>query len=189
MNDTYSAYLQSEAWNQKRTERLKLSRFQCDACGTKERLQIHHLTYERIFREDVADLMTLCELHHRAAEEMIGKGVIPRKGCVSTLATETLKFIAPRVKGDLETYRPRFTSSQPPRKKQKRTVHGLRVDSYVTPAELRNQLLADPVFSPLLKLQSRKEFKRAMRRMFSNAKRKARIMSNAIILYDQRNNA
>lgn len=95
MNDTYSAYLLSEAWAEKRHMRMKLSDWKCEACGTKQLLQVHHLTYDRIFQEPMEDLMVLCRVHHEAAEEMVKKGAIKRAGCVVRLRTDTLRMIAP----------------------------------------------------------------------------------------------
>src|SRR4051812_20179796 len=85
MNDTYSAYLQSAAWMEKRTRKVALSGHKCEACGDTQRLQVHHLTYARIFREEMGDLMTLCKIHHDAAEEMLRKGVIQRTGSADDL--------------------------------------------------------------------------------------------------------
>lgn len=95
MNDTYNAYLLSEAWMEKRTQRLNLSGWKCEACGGKQLLQVHHLTYERIFQESMEDLMVLCRIHHEAAEEMKKKGAIKCTGCVVRLRTDTLRLIAP----------------------------------------------------------------------------------------------
>lgn len=75
--------------------RMKLSGWKCEACGANQLLQVHHLTYDRIFQEPMEDLMVLCRLHHEAAEEMVKKGVVRRTGCVVRLRTDTLRMIAP----------------------------------------------------------------------------------------------
>lgn len=45
----YHEYIQSEAWKQKRAQRLAISNNQCAVCGTGRNLEVHHLTYARIF--------------------------------------------------------------------------------------------------------------------------------------------
>jgi len=64
---TYEEYLRSPEWRRKRKERLKLDRNTCQKCGTTSReyrLEVHHLTYERLGSERMEDLQTLCVLCH-----------------------------------------------------------------------------------------------------------------------------
>lgn len=98
MNDTYAAYLQSEAWAEKRIKAIHRAGGRCAACGSSSKIQIHHLTYARVFREEYGDLVALCEIHHEAAEEMIRKGVVCRSGDTAELLKQTLRFIAPSKK-------------------------------------------------------------------------------------------
>lgn len=93
MNEEYSTYLNSEAWQKKRAERLAIGRFRCAACSERRAVHVHHLTYERIFNEDMADLLPLCKLHHDAAEELVKRGSLPRRGDVLFLATETIRLL------------------------------------------------------------------------------------------------
>lgn len=95
MREIYHNYLQTEAWAQKRGGALQRAGGKCEACGTHEQLQVHHLTYARIYQENDADLMVLCRLHHEATEEMVHKGVLKRNGCVKALREKTLQLIAP----------------------------------------------------------------------------------------------
>ena len=117
MNDTYNSYLLSEAWNDKRSMRMKLSGWKCEACGSKQLLQVHHLTYDRIFQEPMEDLMVLCRIHHEAAEEMKRKGAIPKTGDVHRIRLDTLRLIAP-----MERYShiPQKASNQAKRPKSKK---------------------------------------------------------------------
>ncbi len=67
---TYEEYLRSPEWRRKRARRLKLDRNACQKCGatSKEyRLEVHHLTYERLGDERMEDLQTLCVLCHPVA--------------------------------------------------------------------------------------------------------------------------
>lgn len=64
MNAEYSKYLLSPEWGLIRqrlfTERGK----KCERCSSNKILQIHHLTYERIFKEEMSDLLILCKKCH-----------------------------------------------------------------------------------------------------------------------------
>jgi hypothetical protein len=61
----YNLYLDSPAWKQKREERLRLDHGRCAACGTRENLRCHHVSYANLGSEDVEDdLLTLCQDCH-----------------------------------------------------------------------------------------------------------------------------
>lgn len=60
----YSAYIESTQWQRKRSERMAIDRKQCVLCGSVQNLQVHHVTYERLFNEKMADLMTVCKSCH-----------------------------------------------------------------------------------------------------------------------------
>lgn len=66
MTSDYTTYLQSTAWQERRTGCLLRAGHKCEACTGTHRLQAHHLTYERIFNEPLEDLMALCEHCHDA---------------------------------------------------------------------------------------------------------------------------
>lgn len=60
----YHSYLRSRKWRKKREKVLKRDRYRCTRCGYAKRLQVHHLTYDRIFNERLSDLTTLCARCH-----------------------------------------------------------------------------------------------------------------------------
>lgn len=93
MNREYEAYLNSDEWKHKRALRIQISKCRCSACGSKKELQVHHLTYERIFKEEMGDLLPLCRKHHEAAESLISGGHILRSGDALFLATETIRLL------------------------------------------------------------------------------------------------
>jgi 5-methylcytosine-specific restriction endonuclease McrA len=68
----YHRYLRSDEWKDRRKRILIRDNHTCQDCGSHEHLQVHHLTYERIYRELAADLVTLCRpchcKHHRAED-------------------------------------------------------------------------------------------------------------------------
>lgn len=71
----YYEYMASEAWGEKRFQRMKADGFKCARCGSESSLQVHHLTYERLGHEDMDDLITLCKSCHAKSH----KKVKPRK--------------------------------------------------------------------------------------------------------------
>lgn len=60
----YRAYLESAAWQAKRLAALKRAGFVCLQCGSRDRLEVHHLSYERLGDELPADLTVLCARCH-----------------------------------------------------------------------------------------------------------------------------
>jgi len=66
----YDAYMHSREWCEVRQKRLKKDGYRCALCGTTEHLEVHHLTYERLGRERIDDLITLCKTCHKQAHEL-----------------------------------------------------------------------------------------------------------------------
>ncbi len=65
MGNEYENYLKSDAWRRKREQRFHIDGYRWVMCGAKHSLQAHHLTYNRIYHEDVRkDLVTLCKRCH-----------------------------------------------------------------------------------------------------------------------------
>ena len=60
----YRLYLDSDIWKKKRRERIEKDGFKCSVCGSAKNLNVHHITYERLGREDLEDLVTLCRDCH-----------------------------------------------------------------------------------------------------------------------------
>ena len=94
MNETYSLYLRSARWKTLRFKRISESKFKCESCRSTEKLEAHHLTYDRIFREQMDDLMTLCAYCHDKAEGFVKSGLLSRSGCVHDLRAKTLKHLS-----------------------------------------------------------------------------------------------
>lgn len=61
----YRNYLNSFEWDQRRRKALYLANYRCELCGKAKPLQVHHLTYERIFNERASDLQAVCDQCHR----------------------------------------------------------------------------------------------------------------------------
>jgi 5-methylcytosine-specific restriction endonuclease McrA len=64
----YAAYMKSEAWRAKRKVVLFRAGNRCQRCGERKGLQVHHLTYDRLGRESLSDLICLCKNCHKIAD-------------------------------------------------------------------------------------------------------------------------
>lgn len=60
----YAKYLNSVHWKNTRKKKLIQTEFRCEKCGSREKLQVHHLTYENIGAEYLEDLQVLCASCH-----------------------------------------------------------------------------------------------------------------------------
>lgn len=72
--DTYSDYLKSKHWKQKKEEyelNTLLPNF-CLVCKSKK-YDIHHTSYARIGDESVYELIALCQKHHKEVHEFLDK--------------------------------------------------------------------------------------------------------------------
>lgn len=62
--DEYVVYLQSDHWQTTRKAALARALHRCQVCNRDKNLDVHHRTYERVGREDAADLTVLCRDCH-----------------------------------------------------------------------------------------------------------------------------
>lgn len=69
----YEQYIQSAEWKALRQKVLERDRFQCQTCCSTDDLEVHHRTYDRLFHEDLEDLITLCHECHEAITCVIRK--------------------------------------------------------------------------------------------------------------------
>lgn len=68
-SDEYREYLQSDVWKAKRRLVLEFLGSKCVKCSiplSETTANIHHLTYERVKKELVTDLIPLCKTCHKA---------------------------------------------------------------------------------------------------------------------------
>jgi 5-methylcytosine-specific restriction endonuclease McrA len=79
--DRYTSYLATAHWVRKREEALQAAGYRCERCGfygqrdqdgRRHGLDVHHLTYERLGHEHLADLETLCRTCHREEHGLPG---------------------------------------------------------------------------------------------------------------------
>lgn len=68
----YSFYIRSRKWNKRRRRYFATNGNTCAICGSKEGLNLHHKTYQRLGMEEDADLVPLCKEHHDELHSLIG---------------------------------------------------------------------------------------------------------------------
>jgi 5-methylcytosine-specific restriction endonuclease McrA len=61
----YRRYLKTPEWQQRRAAIVERSRGFCEDCGSRESLDVHHLTYKRRGSERAGDLVALCRQCHK----------------------------------------------------------------------------------------------------------------------------
>ncbi len=67
MKRDYGEYLNSIDWKAKCTRVIQQRGKRCEVCNSSYRIEVHHLTYARIFNERLEDLQVLCFQCHRKA--------------------------------------------------------------------------------------------------------------------------
>ena len=63
-NIPYTEYLQTKHWKDIRKKALIRANHKCRMCGSKEKLQVHHNTYNNLGNERNEDLTVLCKECH-----------------------------------------------------------------------------------------------------------------------------
>ena len=71
-----NVYLPSNHWKKKREEALEFYGRKCQACGSTESLQVHHLHYKSLHRENVeTDLEVLCADCHKFEHNIVSDDI------------------------------------------------------------------------------------------------------------------
>lgn len=83
----YSEDIKNGRWQRKRLEIMQRDNFKCLACKKDDKLNVHHLYYEKgmkIWDYDNDSLVTLCENCHKALHEDLLKvsGIIAFKALI-----------------------------------------------------------------------------------------------------------
>ena len=65
----YLEYLASKKWQIKRQLVFERDNYKCQNCIENRADEVHHLTYERLFDEDLEDLISMCTNCHRKLHE------------------------------------------------------------------------------------------------------------------------
>lgn len=93
----YDEYLDSTKWRTKRTHIRRRARGWCERCGWQRRVDVHHLTYERLGQELPGDLIAVCEechqfLHGKSSYDPASLPVSPGEIVVIREAKRELDF-------------------------------------------------------------------------------------------------
>lgn len=71
---SYADYIQSDWWRHRRWLAIRAARGQCQRCGSRQKIEVHHVSYERTFAERAEDLEVLCQPCHGAEHRrLLGK--------------------------------------------------------------------------------------------------------------------
>ena len=65
-------YMKSLEWQMMRKKILKRDKYTCQGCGDKTKLEVHHITYKRVGKEDTSDLVSVCRFCHQAIHNKYG---------------------------------------------------------------------------------------------------------------------
>jgi 5-methylcytosine-specific restriction endonuclease McrA len=65
----YSAYLQSDAWQQLRPRVFDRAGGICEGCGQATATQVHHLTYKHVTNEFLWELVAICDNCHERVHD------------------------------------------------------------------------------------------------------------------------
>lgn len=70
----YQEYIKSPEWYSLKLDLIKIRGCKCERCKKPKhatKLHVHHLTYERLFKEKAEDLMLLCAICHMKEHGLI----------------------------------------------------------------------------------------------------------------------
>lgn len=73
----FSGYITSQEWKKLRDNRLKIDNFCCVVCKNNKNLICHHITYERLYHEELTDLIILCNKCHNRIHKISPPKDIP----------------------------------------------------------------------------------------------------------------
>lgn len=71
---SYETYLESQHWKHFSS---KVRSKKCFCCGSSNKLQIHHITYERLGEELPQDVITICHNCHWSVHKAVQDGIVP----------------------------------------------------------------------------------------------------------------
>jgi hypothetical protein len=62
--NVYMKYISSNVWKAKAFDAIEAAGNKCQLCNSPKFLQVHHRTYDRLGKEPLDDLITLCNMCH-----------------------------------------------------------------------------------------------------------------------------
>jgi len=92
----YSDYLKSRNWQNKRRIKLR-HEHSCGVCGSREKLQVHHLTYRtKLKNTKQRELKVLCDDCHLIAHNLIVAGELKYSKKFNRLKVAVMAYISAR---------------------------------------------------------------------------------------------
>jgi hypothetical protein len=158
MTQEYRDYLDSPEWKEKRLNAMTVSGNRCEACGSAQEMQVHHLTYARIFKEPLEDLMPLCRRCHEGIEEHIKIGNISRAGIPLELRKKTVLLL-------------------------RDGMVAVPLPNLSEPKRIQSHMAATPEIAQAVARLDRHQFKKFVKKRYKNDRNKASLMANALIVY------
>lgn len=62
---SYNEYINSDLWKERKKKFISSENHNyCKVCGSKEKLNVHHIDYSKMWNEPNSHLVTLCNFHH-----------------------------------------------------------------------------------------------------------------------------
>lgn len=89
----YRSYINSPRWAERKRDYYSRHPRRCAACGTTERVDLHHVSYARLGNELDEDLLPLCRHHHKRATAWTHAGV-PLMVATQIVVYSTVMWIA-----------------------------------------------------------------------------------------------
>lgn len=86
----YSDYINSDAWQERRKERLEFAESRCELCNRSSDLEVHHRTYERLGDENLNDLIVICKTCHHQFHDRLSlhqEGDLPQNASFEVFST------------------------------------------------------------------------------------------------------
>lgn len=136
----YEEYIRSPEWEQRKVRYYSSHEKRCAACGSTERIHLHHHTYERLRHELDSDLIPLCSTCHRLVHRFHSR---QRR---LDLTEATFLFVHKSQLGDPPERRrakrkPRASSVRPPKPNPaiKRVAIGVVAEAFGVPQKVLRQ--------------------------------------------------
>lgn len=79
-SEVYRIYMQSPEWAERRKAKLTEAGYHCERCPSRERLEVHHRSYQNFGRERMEELEVLCHDCHAAEHGEDWDGALPIAG-------------------------------------------------------------------------------------------------------------
>lgn len=90
MDNQYREYLISKKWEWYKKAIHHIYNDECYICNSCRELHVHHKTYERIYHEDLDDLVLLCKSCHEKVHNDINRRNFVLKYFANSLSTKMI---------------------------------------------------------------------------------------------------